>query len=305
MRRISYLAVALIAAAPLALVLAQNPAQPQPVPGAQPRQPGVAAQPQGNLDPMLASCLIIDNQEEIAISEMAKDKAQDEKVKEFAQKMIEEHTQMLSKLDRFSPGLSRQVLRVDQTTTTERRTDINADPARPDAKRNDRDNQNPDPNRADAPKARDAANPDQPNPNPNAARNPNQPNPNQPPAAGQVQRTQQTTTTQIGLQGPNPQTMIALKRELAQECLKELSKEFNAKSGKEFDECFMTLQAMAHQKMVVQLTVFRRHASPALQPVLDEGLQTAQAHLKHAKDLVKSLDGDAKTASGEKKTKAE
>jgi hypothetical protein len=55
----------------------------------------------------------------------------------------------------------------------------------------------------------------------------------------------------------------------------------------------MMVQVMEHMGMVDKLEVFSRHASPELQAVLQEGLQTAQQHLEHAKQLHKQLEGQA------------
>lgn len=305
MRRVTFLAVALIAATPLALVLAQNPAQPRPGQPAQPGQPRAGAQQQP-MDPHLAACLIIDNQLEVAVAEIAQQKASDEKVKEFARKMVEDHTQMISKLDRFAPGVSRMPLRVDAAGGEERdATDANRRP-QPGENPAPRDNQRTPDRTDDAPAAAQAqpraAQPAQPGAAPQpAALQPAQPGQ---PIAQPGQPRPQPGLAQANAM-INPQQFVAMKRELAQECLKALQKEIGDKSGKEFDECYMTHQAMAHQMMVTQLTVFRRHSSPAFQQVLDEGLQTTQEHLKHAKDLVKSLDGDTKTAGKEKDAKAE
>jgi predicted outer membrane protein len=86
---------AFLAAAPL---VAQQPAQRQ--------QPGQRAQagqlPQA--DQQLAACLIVDNQGEVAVAKIAQQRGQDAQVKRFAEKMIEDHGQFLTKLQRFAPA---------------------------------------------------------------------------------------------------------------------------------------------------------------------------------------------------------
>ena len=83
---------------------------------------------------------------------------------------------------------------------------------------------------------------------------------------------------------------ISVKKELGEKCLETIKKELSAKQSNEFDQCFMTQQAMAHTKMVDELTVLRNHVSNELRQKLDKDLQTAQHHLQMAKDLVKKLD---------------
>lgn len=53
----------------------------------------------------IAACLLINNEKEIAISELGND-AQDAKVKEFAQEMVKEHTKLVSKLQKYTPQIS-------------------------------------------------------------------------------------------------------------------------------------------------------------------------------------------------------
>lgn len=104
----------------IGVALAQDPAQrlreqPQQQPGAAATQPGQAgAQPGartagGSLDSHLAQCLTIDNQHEIAVAEIAKQRAKENEVKQFADKLIQDHTQFLQQLARFTgrqPGMA-------------------------------------------------------------------------------------------------------------------------------------------------------------------------------------------------------
>jgi len=99
------------------IVLAQDPAQRVREQQQQPGQPGAAAaqpgQPGargvGSLDSHLALCLTMDNQHEIAIAEIAKQRSKDNEVKQFADKLIQDHTQFLQQLARFAgnqPGMA-------------------------------------------------------------------------------------------------------------------------------------------------------------------------------------------------------
>lgn len=126
-------ALAALLACPVA-ALAQQPGQPpqrgeiQVQPGqAQPGQPQIRGQQQqirgqqqqqqqtqqARLsDSELAAALILANRKEIAISELASQQAQDDKVKQFAQKMIEDHKQFVQELERFTQtaGISSEQL---------------------------------------------------------------------------------------------------------------------------------------------------------------------------------------------------
>jgi len=54
------------------------------------------------LESHIADCLILDNQEEIAILEFAQQKAKNDDVKQAAKQMIDDHRQAIQKLQRFS-----------------------------------------------------------------------------------------------------------------------------------------------------------------------------------------------------------
>lgn len=53
-------------------------------------------------DAQLAACLIISNQKEIALAQFAQQHAQSQEVKDFAQKMVQDHEQFVSELQKFA-----------------------------------------------------------------------------------------------------------------------------------------------------------------------------------------------------------
>jgi len=89
---------------------------------------------------------------------------------------------------------------------------------------------------------------------------------------------------------------LALKRELGDQCYKSITAELEKKQGREFDHCYMAAQVMMHQHMKDTLTVFSRHASPNLQAVLKDGLQTTDRHLTEAKRIFETLKDGSETA---------
>ena len=106
-----------------ALVIAQDrQAQPAKQP-AQARQSGRQAEvgqraQWQNADQTLATCVAIDNQEEVALAKFAQDKVQHEDVKKFAKMMVEDHQAFLQKLQRFSPEATRDGLLNEQSAST-------------------------------------------------------------------------------------------------------------------------------------------------------------------------------------------
>ncbi len=60
-----------------------------------------------NADQTLATCVAIDNQEEVALAKFVQDKVQHADVKKFANMMVEDHQAFLQKLQQFSPEATR------------------------------------------------------------------------------------------------------------------------------------------------------------------------------------------------------
>lgn len=103
----AFAALALIATQ----AVAQNATQPRE-PGARPAtRPAVAAgaQPAGALtsvDQAITACLLLGNQEEIAMARFAQERAKSNEVKEFARLMDEQHRQAVQKLQQIAPQLA-------------------------------------------------------------------------------------------------------------------------------------------------------------------------------------------------------
>ncbi len=55
-----------------------------------------------NLDQFIATCLLIGNQEEVAMAQEAVDRAENKQVKEFAQKLVDDHQKAIQKLQQHA-----------------------------------------------------------------------------------------------------------------------------------------------------------------------------------------------------------
>jgi predicted outer membrane protein len=222
-------------------------------------------------DAALATCLIIDNRGEIALAEFAQQRAQSEDVKQFAQRMADEHTQFISKLAPFAGG---EVGRPEGANRTReganRAAPADARPNEAGAAVEDTDRQRRNEDASDRNADRQ-----------NADRENN--------AAADQPRTQRNASQPRNTAG-GAVDFLAIKQELGEKCLQTAQRELGKKEGAEFDKCYMTQQVMAHLHMVDTLEVFQNHVSGDLKQVLQEGLQTAQAHLKHAEDLAKQSE---------------
>lgn len=90
---------------------------------------------------------------------------------------------------------------------------------------------------------------------------------------------------------------LRVMREVSERHIASAERELSQKRGAQFDKCYVGMQSVAHMHMLDKLQVFRNYASPQLQPGIDEAIQTTQAHLQHAKQLMASLDPSASGAA--------
>ena len=89
--------------------------------------------------------------------------------------------------------------------------------------------------------------------------------------------------------GMNP--IISLKEEIAQECMANGKKELESKQGVEADKCYIGMQLAKHAEMVSVLTVFQRRAQDSqFKEMLGQGLEKTQQHLEMAKGIMKQLE---------------
>jgi predicted outer membrane protein len=83
---------------------------------------------------------------------------------------------------------------------------------------------------------------------------------------------------------------VTIHKQLGAQCLATTKKELGAKSDKEFDQCFMHQQVMAHLKTLDELNVLRTHATGELRQQIDKDLPVVQQHLEMAKKIAQRLD---------------
>ena len=69
------------------------------------------------------------------------------------------------------------------------------------------------------------------------------------------------------------------------DALSSTKEELSNKSSHEFDHCYMGQQIVAHMKVIDELKVLRNYASNDLRQKIDKELETAQHHLKMAKQI--------------------
>jgi len=240
-------------------------------------------------DHMIASCVAIDNQEEVAVARFAQKKLQSSQAKHFAQMLIDDHTDFLKKLKEFAPEATG-----DGFITEGRQNRENA--SRDNSSRENATEQAADRNNAIERETRKAGELNTKGKNANTATPNNNRNQQNQANTGAVQR----TTAKPNLnneQGGMQIDMLQLHREIAQQCLSDTEEMLNEKDGEHFDECFIGLQIAKHASMKSKLEVFERHASGELKDLLAKGLKTTKSHLKEAEDVIHKLTNSDDSSS--------
>lgn len=246
-------------------------AQNDPTPRPQPSTPSAAEQSDARTgrggaesDSLLASWLLIDNNNGIALARIAVQKAKSNEIKQFAQKMVDEHSSFVQKLQPFA--------------------NVNSKGGRIGEQGNQGN------------KDRGATEGRNPNESGNSERDAGK-------TGRDVSVTQRQATEASGARqvasAVGSFDHMALIRDLGTKCLESHTKMLNEKSGADFDRCYLQMQVGAHVKSVDTLEVFRTYASERLRPALDEGLKTVQAHLEHAKTLCKQSENGEKHGGGD------
>ena len=185
---------------------------------------------------------------EVEISKFAQEKLQSPQAREFAEKMVREHTPDCETYARLAGNL----------------VTAKHDPARAPAE--------PPPEGARPATPRPAIPPRvdvEVAPRPGAA-------PGAPPGVDVT----------VGGRRPEAFDWVAIHRELGEQCLASTKQELTRKQGPEFDHCFMGQQFGAHMQVADMLKVLKRHASPQLAEQIDKSSQVVQAHLQEARQFM-------------------
>lgn len=238
-----------------------------------------SARPQGtarsaDMDKYFATCLVIDNQNEIALARIAKQKASSPRVKEFAAMLEKDHQEFLKKIGEHASDEVRN-RRVDQVG--EGRDRPGTRPAAGERRVDDVPN-------VDRPRAEGDA---QARPQGAAAQRRPAGTPGAPGGTEAATRSGATLPAHA---------LLSIKEEIADECLATARRELDQKDGEEFDHCYVGMQIALHMYMVDAMKVLERHASPELKSVISEGRETAEKHLEEAKEIIKNLEKGVETA---------
>lgn len=115
---------------------------------------------------------------------------------------------------------------------------------------------------------------------------------------GQMAGQQMAGQTEMAGRHTAARQFVTIMDEVATQTQRTVQRELSQKEGAQFDRCYLSGQVMDHIWLIEALKVFERNASPGLQPILQEGLQTAEQHLTHAKALLAKIEqGQAKSTA--------
>jgi len=231
----------------------------------------------------ITDCLVSGNQAEIALARIAQERATDPEVKQFAKKMIQDHTAFSQKLQ-MARGTAGRRQSGDQSAV-ESRSALGGEANRDQSNREQSNREQPNAGQANG-----------------AQTNGDQPGVGRPGvdinAAGAQVRVRPgdrlNTTGAVGQDGRSQvggaRQFVQMQKEVAAQCLQSMTRELSQKEGAQFDRCYMNSQVVAHMMMADELTVYSKHVSDNLQSTLQEGLQTTRQHLATAKQIAERLE---------------
>jgi predicted outer membrane protein len=225
-------------------------------------------------DRILATCIMVANNNEIALAEHAQAKLQNPEAKQFAQMMIKDHGDFGRKLQRFSavaPG---------DGDGTHRPTDANADGNRPGhTGQPGQPGQTGQPGGQTGQTGQAGGQTGRPGEHPAGERT-GEHNPGREPSDATGMRRMSEGIDHV-----------ALAQELGRKKLESAEKMLDEKQGTEFDQCYMGMQIAAHACVLDELQVYANHASPELRALFTEAQSTVRSHLDRAKQIEKDLMG--------------
>jgi predicted outer membrane protein len=226
----------------------------------------------GQVEKHLAGCLLIKNNAEIEINEFAQQQAQNPKVKQFAQQMVQDHKQLSEELQKVA-GSSYGTTGSGTRTEYERERETSSTTRLPGS---------------------------------SAAGQPIPPTGTTTATNENVNRNENTNASVTVTTGPNAESgalmqLAEIDKKIVQHCTQALREELQQKAGAEFDECYLGSQIGAHMQMLSALEVIGQESQGELKQVAQQAHGTVQQHLEHAKQLAKELKG----ASGQAVNQAE
>jgi predicted outer membrane protein len=218
------------------------------------------------VDRFLANCLLAKNKSEVELSEIAQQKSENAEVKQFAQKMVQDHRKMIEQLQPLA-GMQAGTKRGAEGAYNTR-TDSESVTRRGEA--------------SGVPGSSGAG---QTVPTPGTT----------------ATSTTSDTTTDIAATGTSRDSsataggaihqLMQIDRQITERCTQAARDELQQKTGAEFDKCFVGSAISAHMHALAALEVIGQQTQGQLAQIAQQAQPTVQQHLDHAKQLMKQLEG--------------
>jgi len=109
---------------------------------------------------------------------------------------------------------------------------------------------------------------------------------------------QSLTATRPAGQNNALSQLLELDRQISQRCQEMVREELQAKSGPEFDMCFVGAQIGSHTHMLAALDVIGQRSQGELRQFVQEAKPVVQRHLDHAKQIAKAQMAQAGSGTG-------
>ena len=279
---------------------------------------------QARFDEQLAESLAWGNQAEVAISQLAAKRATNEQVRQFAQKMVTTHEDMLESLTEYAAevtdirehtpgqnaadartGYGKQAPNGRSAADAEGTSEYGRDLQQAYRPENDREgmkkaNRASEGLRSEAKnadrvaseaveRADDATNPSQSG---QAQKNGQAGNRRRARANGQQAGSQQAGGQQRSARrmGQKPSSMEDVWADAAAICLKRTMADIEERQGLDFDWAYIWQQRAAHTKMLSELEAMQNRGSSRFNQLVAQGVAKTRSHLKELDELVETLE---------------
>jgi predicted outer membrane protein len=115
-------------------------------------------------------------------------------------------------------------------------------------------------------------------------------------AASSVQQATYTAPVSGGSGDAGAVDWVRIHQEIGEQCLAKTKEELSSKQGADFDKAFMGQQCVGHVEMIAKLEALRNHASSELRQDIEKEIEMANSHLQLAKQVKEQLKDDAGSA---------
>jgi len=250
----------------------------------------------------MTNCLLAQNESEVQLTELAQQQSQNSSVKEFAQKMAQDHRQLIQQLQQIagtqgsrsssiSSGQSGTSGTADTTTST--RTDTTRTGTSGLSTTGRRDSKVSEVDLPSTPGANNTTNDTSSSALPGSSGASGTTS-----SSGRSSLSSSQTTDLAGgvasaSSGGAVQQLMQLDRQINDRKTQMVREELQQKQGAEFDKAFVGSAIPAHIHMIAELEVLEKQGQGQLAQIAQQARPIAQQHLEHAKQLMRQLDNQS------------